>query len=69
MPPAAALLHQTAMAQGLQALRGVGLAPEEVREGGEGGGQVSQDDGLALGAGHSATAALSMSARASAVVP
>lgn len=57
------------MAQGLQALRGVGLAPEEVREGGEGGGQVSQKHGLALRPSHSATAALSMAARASAVVP
>ena len=50
MPLAAELLHEIPKAQALQALRGVVLVAEEVREGGGGCGQVPQNDGLALGA-------------------
>lgn len=62
MPPAAELLHEIAKAQALQTLRCVLDVAEEVREGREGGGQVAEDDGLALGARqertHSRSAAL-----------
>lgn len=63
MPLAAELLHEIAKAQALQALRGMVLAAEEVRDGGGGRWQVAEDHGLALGAGHQFTATMPLGTR------